>query len=175
MRKLHVYTHVFTHTSRSRIFFFPLRRDHMTYPVLQLAFSLCKHSGHLSIPTRLDLAHSASAAQHSIERMVLNLFKLSPSGGLWADWLSVAENLLHVRLSAPVNFHRPESRKWPGWGRGSAHPSVRKEILPNSLQIAIPMKNAPRSLTERWVPQPLPARLRSFQGGFCPRDPHSHR
>lgn len=32
----------------------------------------------------------------------------------------------------------------------------------------------PRSLTERWVPQPLPARLAGFQGGFCPRDPHSH-
>ena len=81
----------------------------MTYPVLQLAFSLRKYSGHLSIPARMDLAHSALAAQHSIERMVLNLFKPSPSGELWAHGLSVAENLLHLRLSAPVNFHRPES------------------------------------------------------------------
>ena len=174
MRKLHVYTHVFTHISRSRIFF-PLRRDHVTYPVLQLAFSLHRHSGHLSITASTDLAHSASAAQHSMERMVLNLFKPSPSGGLWADWLSVGENFLHLWLCAPVNFHRSESRKWPGWGRGSAHPSVRKEILLNSLQRAIPLKNAPQSLTERWVPQPLPTRPCSFQGGFCPRDPHSHR
>lgn len=39
----------------------------MTYLFCNLLF-LCKHSGHLSIPTRLDLAHSASAAQHSIEK-----------------------------------------------------------------------------------------------------------
>lgn len=117
-----IHMYLYTHPDPG---FFSLRRDHTTYPVLQLAFSLSKHSGHLSIPVHMDRAHSVSAARRSIEWMLLNLFQPSPNGGPLGWFAFSCSEPLALNSSAHLWISVGQSpRSGLAGGRGPAHPCV---------------------------------------------------
>lgn len=135
--KLHVYTYAFTSTSRLGIFFSKSISSAHTF--LPLASSPNKQSGHLSIPTHMNLSDSVTAARHSIERMLQNYSHSSLMVALWTDLLFAAVNPCTWSSVHLWIFRRLESQGWTDWSRGPAHLSrsrngqiSSKELYPSS-------------------------------------------